>query len=148
MVFGESILNVLETFTNQPRNVSDLNNEKFITEMWDETNSQKEKTLLRNVSFPEDPIGLILSGPHIGVSNPFYKSSRRICKIHSDFDPIDLTAIGEHYIQRCNYSICCSIDEYKKRMQSTPWGVKISDEYRIVARKMLSQTGEMAKSPG
>lgn len=142
LVFGEPILKVLKIFTDQTRNISDLGDEKYITEMWDETNSQKEKTLVRNVSFPKDSLGLILSGPHIGVSNPFYKASRRVCKIHSDFDSVDLTEIGTNYLQRCNYSIYCTIEEYIRRMQSTPWGVKINREYRIVARKMLSQTGE------
>lgn len=45
-------------------------------------------------------------------------------------------------MQRCKYSIDCPIDEYLKRVPLTTWETKFTDEFRIVTRGMLNQSGE------
>lgn len=135
-------LDVLECFAAQPQTIGDWDNEICTTVMWDETNRQKDGTIRRDVHFPESALESIISGPHIYVANPVYKTSRRNCTVNSDYDPIDLTSLSETYLQRCNYSPACDLDTYINRVPVTPWGEKYSQSYRLVSRKMLNLSGE------
>ena len=136
------LIEALECFSNQSRNISTEIQHLYTAEMWHETNNQIDGTIVRHIDFPENIQSMIYSGPHIGVANPLFKTSRRVCKLNSDFDPIDLTIIDDSYLQRCNYSIACSYDEYKLRTPITPWGKRYDEDYRLCMRKMLNQGGE------
>lgn len=137
-----SLIQVLAQISNQPKTLSDLSGNIYSTNMWPETGAQKEGIIKRNIHFPDTLIETIYSGPHIGVSNPLFKTSRRICRLNSDFDPLSLTDIPNHYLQRVNYIPACDLNEYITRVQSTPWGSKCYDDYRIAFRRMLNQGGE------
>lgn len=141
------LVEVLECFASQDKILGDLKDEVFTTEMWHETNAQSDGTICRNVHFPESPVDMIYSGPHIGVANPLFKTSRRICHLKSDYDPLDLTVLPEEYLQRCNYSPDCEMDEYVRRVPVTPWGVRYHEEYKIISRRMLNQSGERTLIP-
>lgn len=142
VLHAEELVEVLETFSKQQTTLESLDNELFSTECWHETNSQNDGTIERNVHFPESAVDTIYSGPHIGVANPLFKTSRRICKLNSDYDNLDLTVIPEKYSQRCNYSPACEISEYARRVSETPWGTKYYADTKLIARKMLNQGGE------
>ena len=132
---------VLGNFVNK-KLIGDLGNDVFSSQMLDETGAQKNKVMVRNVHFPSNLEDSIISGPHIGVANPFYKTSRRNCTKLSDYDVIDLIDLPENYIQRCNYSVALSEEEFSNIMPDTPWGTKYRNEYRVVSRKMLYARGE------
>ena len=142
VLHAEELVEVLETFSKQPTTLESLDNELFSTECWHETNAQNDGTIERNVHFPESAVDTIYSGPHIGVANPLFKTSRRICKLNSDYDNLDLTVIPENYSQRCNYSPACEIGEYARRVSVTTWGTKYHADTKLIARKMLNQGGE------
>ena len=142
VLHAEELVEVLETFSKQQTTLESLDNEFFSTECWHETNAQNDGTIERNVHFPESAVDTIYSGPHIGVANPLFKTSRRICKLNSDYDNLDLTVIPEKYSQRCNYSPACEIGEYARRVPETPWGTKYYADTKLIARKMLNQGGE------
>ena len=72
--------------------------------MWNETNAQEDGTIERHVHFADTTLDVIYSGPHIGVANPLFQTSRRICETHRAYDNTDLTNIDETYMQRSNYS--------------------------------------------
>ncbi len=141
------LLDALSCFSNQDVTIGNVGNGAFTSVMWNETIAQKDLTIKRNVHFPNTPYDMVYSGPHIGVANPFFKTSRRICRLNSDYDSIDLSFTDENYLQRINYSPACSIDEYTRRVPETPWGTKYSEEYRIVMRKMLNLSGERTLIP-
>lgn len=142
VLHAEELVEVLETFSKQQTTLESLDNELFSTECWHETNAQNDGTIERNVHFPESAVDTIYSGPHIGVGNPLFKTSRCICKLNSDYDNLDLTVIPEKYSQRCNYSPACEIGEYARRVSETPWGTKYYADTKLIARKMLNQGGE------
>ena len=142
VLHAEELVEVLETFSKQQTTLESLDNELFSTECWHETNAQNDGTIERNVHFPESAVDTIYSGPHIGVANPLFKTSRRICKLNSDYDNLDLTVIPENYSQRCNYSPACEIGEYARRVSVTTWGTKYHADTKLIARKMLNQGGE------
>ena len=138
----KELVDVLRVFSHQHKYLSDYQNLISSAVMWDESLSQKDGTITRNVHFPESPSDTIYSGPHLGVANPLFKTSRRVCKLNSDYDNIDLNSISETYIQRCNYSINCTTAEYIKRVPKNSNGVLYNSDYRICVRKMLNQGGE------
>ena len=138
----QSLIRVLSCIANQTQYISDIKNEIFGSEMWHETNAQKDGTMVRNVHFPESLTDMIISGPHIAVANPCFKTSRSICLLNSDYDNIDLTSISDSYLQRCNYRPCCASEEYEERAPLTPWNCKNYYSYRIAMRNMFNQGGE------
>lgn len=138
----EQLLEVLIRFSKQNKVIGDMQLSIFNTRMWEETGSQKDGTISRYVHSPDSTVDAIISGPHIGVSNPLFKSSRSICKLNSDYDNIDLTNISSNYIQRVNYTPFCSIDDYFLREPKTYWDTSYHEEYRLVMRRMLNQGGE------
>ena len=137
-----SLIGALSCIASQTQYISDIKTEIFGSEMWHETNAQKDGTMVRNVHFPESLTDMIISGPHIAVANPCFKTSRCICRLNSDYDNIDLTSISDSYLQRCNYQPYCAPEEYEERAPLTPWNCKNYYSYRIAMRNMFNQGGE------
>ncbi len=142
VLHAQSLVDVLQKFGNSKQTIESLGNSVMGTRMWDETGAQESGITIRDVRFPDGTLNLIYSGPHIGVANPLFKTSRRICVINSDYDIIDLTCINNDYLQRVNYKPLCSIEQYIKQVQTTNWDTKYTDHYRLISRSMLNQSGE------
>lgn len=142
VVHAQALIDVLFCFINQKYTIASIPDSILCSEMWHEKNNQSDGTIDRNVHFPESLVDSIISGPHIGVGNPLFKTSRRICKVNSDYDVIDLSNVSADYIARCNYSISCSLEDYHNREPITTWNEKYADLYRLCLRKMLNQSGE------
>lgn len=142
VLHAQSLVDVLLCFVNKNKTLGSISDSVFCAEMWHETNNQVDGTIKRDVHFPDGLRSQIISGPHIGVGNPLFKTSRSECKLNSDYDSIDLTIIPDDYFARCNYSIACSIDDYSTREPDTNWEVPYSSNYRVCFRKMLNQSGE------
>ena len=135
-----SLIGALSCIASQTQYISDIKTEIFGSEMWHETNAQKDGTMVRNVHFPESLTDMIISGPHIAVANPCFKTSRSICRLNSDYD--NITSISDSYLQRCNYQPYCAPEEYEERAPLTPWNCKNYYSYRIAMRNMFNQGGE------
>ncbi|MBF0453110.1 MAG: class I SAM-dependent DNA methyltransferase, partial [Candidatus Magnetomorum sp.] len=114
-VHSLQIVEVLRKFAAQPRRLGDLKEEYYSTEMWHETNSQKDNTIKRQTCFPKDTSQWILSGPHFFVGNPFNKTPRAKCTQNSHYDTLDLTTLPDDYLPRTNYVPDCDAEEYRKR---------------------------------
>lgn len=142
VLHSNELLYVLEKIFKSPQKLRDYGNNVSATVMWDESKSQRLRIILRNVHFPNNNDDMILSGPHIGVANPLFKCSRRICKKNSDYDAIDLTNITDTYRQRCNYTRACTQDIYTNQMVKTKWGSLFIDDYILCSRHMLNISGE------
>lgn len=141
LLHSKDYIPILRAFINQ-KTLGSLQDNIFTSVMWDETHAQNNKTIERNVHFPDSPSGLIFSGAHIGVANPFYKTPRRVCKVKNDYDIIDLNILKDEYLQRCTYSPACNMEEYILRSPTVHWGEKYQNSFRLAARKMLSLTQE------
>ncbi|RLA86757.1 MAG: hypothetical protein DRG58_11670, partial [Deltaproteobacteria bacterium] len=148
-VHSRQIVEVLRKFAAQPRRLGDLRGKYYSTVMWDETNAvKKTHTIRRRTCFPADPTQWILSGPHFFVGNPFYKTPRAKCTEKGHYDILDLTTLPDDYLPRTNYVPDCDPAEYRRR---TPVfkraNILVTDCYRILFRKMLSQSGERTYIP-
>lgn len=112
------------------------------TTMWPETGAQDDKIIERNVHFPTIESECILSGPHIGVANPLYQTSQRVCETHRAFDLIDLNVVNPTYLQRCNYMPLIDYSSYCLKAPKTTWGTSYVGEVKILSRRRLNKVGE------
>ncbi|MGQ4650335.1 Eco57I restriction-modification methylase domain-containing protein [Lyngbya aestuarii] len=145
----QNLVSVLEKIAVQEERLGNLQGEYFALEMWHETNAQKDNTIRRDTQFPKSPQELILSGPLFFVGTPLYQTPRRICNTNRSYDVLDLTQIPDDYLPRTNYVPDCSPTEYRRRTACVSWGDKkpVNEFYRLIFRKMLSQSGERTLIP-
>ncbi len=143
-IHTQSLTRVLKKFASYGVKLWEFSDQYVSTEMWHETNSQKDGTIKRETKFPENEESWILSGPHFYVGNPFYKTPNEICEKHHEYKSIDLTEITETYLPRTNYIPNLEYCEYFRRIPKVPWGDRkpVTEFYRIAFRGMLSQSGE------
>ena len=145
-IHAEELIQTLLCFDRQPRRLTDLGEDVYVSMLWDETNAQKDGTIARNVHFGTTK-ETILSGAHIGTANPLFNCSNNGCKGNNDNTSIDLTYVSDDYIQRTNYIPDCNWTEYTHRIPTTPWGKKYTNCMRIAARKMVDIEGERTLMP-
>lgn len=138
----KQFVDVLKCFNEQAYTLKSLESDVGTTSCWGETESQQKGFIMRQEHFPENTSDAIFSGPHIGLSNPIFKASRSKCSINSDYDNVDLTIIGDKYIQRCNYQPACSMQEYYAGLSKFVDGKPLIDHYRVTMREMINLTGE------
>jgi len=141
---ARELVGVLRRFAEYPTRLGDLEGQYCSTQMWNETLSVDDGTIRRQTRFPTRPTEWILSGPHVSVGNPLFKTPRRVCTEKAHYDPLDLTALPADYLPRTNYILACDAETYLARTPRVPWGPQkqVSDFYRVVYRGMLSQAGE------
>lgn len=142
VIHAQLLLDAIMQFAGQNKKLADMGTKIYFSELWHETNAQNDGTICRNVHFPESLQDTVYSGPHIGIANPLFKTSRSKCVLNSDYDNIDITIIGDNYIQRVNYSPDCDMAEYYTRIPKDSDGKPTTGFYRLIARKMLNITGE------
>lgn len=142
VLHSNRFIGVLSCIAEVPRRLREIKDDFFTTEMWHETNAQNDGTMRRNIHFPQNAFEIIYSGPHFWISNPLFKTSRRVCELNSDYDVVDLVDICNDYKPRYNYEPSCDISEYITRMPTTAWGTKNAENYRVIMRNMLGQGGE------
>jgi len=138
------LMEVLRKFSQQESTLADHADSYCASEMWHETNAQKDHTIVRTTKFPAHPGELILSGPHFYVGNPLYKTPRRKCTEKGHYDILDLTVLPDDYLPRTNYVPACTPEEYRRRTPRVPWGDMrpVTEFYRICYRAMLPPANE------
>ncbi|RRV84502.1 Eco57I restriction-modification methylase domain-containing protein [Stutzerimonas stutzeri] len=157
-VHSRELVSVLEKFARVTRRLCDLKGDYFTLEMWHETGAQKDGTIRRRSTdeqgFASDPDKVVLSGPHFFVANPLSKTPRLVCSTPLAYDSLDLESLPEHYLPRSNYVPACSLAEYARRVPKVGWREEghsdakaVTEYYRLVIRKMLSQSGERTLTP-
>lgn len=141
---SKQLQSVLKKFASHNRRLGDLKEEYYATEMWHETNAEKDGTIYRKTCFPKNPSQLIFSGPHFYVDTPFYKTPRTICTEKGHYDCLDLTNLPDNYLPRTNYLPAITPSDYLARTPRVPWGKKnpVTYFYRLAARKMINPPGE------
>ncbi len=141
------LVDVLANLIEDVAKLGDFGDDIFTTALWDETNSQSDGTIRRTLLFAHSETETILSGPHIGVANPYFKCPRSTCRLSSDYDVVPLDSLSDVYYPRVNYEISCDTTTYYQRMPKTAWQTSFDSDYRIVMRKMLNQSGERTLMP-
>lgn len=141
LVHSEEIINVLQRFSEFESRLINQKDKYFFTEMWHETNAQRDGTIRREVRFPNGPEEWILSGPHMYVATPFSKTPNENCNSHRDYKDINLTEIPDDYLPRTNYVPACSSEEYLRRMPK--WkNIPMTQFYRYANRNYVGMEQE------
>lgn len=132
---------VMRRFAERQTRLDSLSCELASSELWNETGAQKDGTIRRHTHTPTDPQSCILSGPHLHVGNPIYKTPNPGCSSHRDYAEVDLENIKSSYLPRTNYTPACGNEEYRSRQPSFD-ARPITDHYRHANRLMVAPTGE------
>lgn len=141
-IHASPLLEVLELFGKQPKKIGNLENQVFFSDIWNETNSQKDGTIQAKSGFPASIMNCIYTGPNMGLANCYVHSTRKNSQSNSDYDRLDLTCLPADFLPRTKYQRACSEAEYARRAPSTPWKENVLDTYRIVHRKMVNSALE------
>jgi hypothetical protein len=139
------LVEVLRKFAAYPRRVGDEWSHFFgLDGWWNETGAQNDGTIKRHTCFAGDAGKTILSGPHFGVAKPFFQTPKEVCQTHRAYDQLDLQSLPDDYLPRTNYVPSCALSEYQAKVPRLPWKkhMAVTDVYRIVNRRQLSQGGE------
>ncbi len=151
---SQQLASVLEKFAVQPRRLGDLKDQYYSTQHWNEVIAQQDGTIRRDTHFPNSPDEWILSGPHFYVGTPLSKTPRAVCATNKAYGVLDLTTLPDDYLPRTNYVPACDEAEYKARTPRVPWiedgetePKRVTEYYRLVHRRMLSQSGERTYVP-
>lgn len=135
------LVEVLECFEKQTL-LGSMEGHLFTSEFWNETASQKDGTIKFDVRFPDSTIDAIYSGAHIGVANPYHQTTRSAYRVNSDYDKVDLLEIPDNYCIRVKYQPALPLPQYMAKVPVTPWGTKLTDEFRLINREMVGTTSE------
>lgn len=142
VLHAKQVVDVFQKIHDYGLQVKSIENDMSATVMLDETQSQLKGIISRNVHFIKSFKEAILSGPHIGVANPMFKTSRSICKLNSDYDNINLSIVCDDYYGRYNYIFSDEGKEFANSTYETKWNTKYVDEYKLISRTMLNIGGE------
>jgi hypothetical protein len=149
VVHSKQLLAVIEKLGGYEDRLRSWNGDWTSTELWNETGAVKAGTLRRETAFPDSSDQLVLSGPHLHVGNPCFKTPRRECVEKSDYDTIDLTEMPEGYLPRTNYILRSSGLGHASRVPTLPWApdTPITAVPRVAARMMLPAATERTLFP-
>ena len=119
------IVAILRKLSTVCRKLCDLQGEFFCTGMFHETDAQHAGTIARETRFPKHGGEWIFSGPQFSLCTPLNKTPRKVCKLNSDYDPIELTTIPDNYMPRTNWVPALRSREYRRRIPRVYWSSTI-----------------------
>lgn len=149
-IHSADIISVLQKLARFKGSVADA--ETKMSEGWHETNAIDAGNIVRRTAYPEmASFEMVYSGPHLFVSNPLYKTPRKVCVEKGDYDIIDHQLADADTIARTNYVPPHVEIGYADTLSGFQIGVDADGRprydswfsyYKLGFRKMLSQAGE------
>lgn len=138
---AESLLEALRAMSTCNFTLHDYSDNILYSSMWDETNSQKDESIVADLHFPtnKEPI---YSSPLIGICNPTLQSTRRNYRVNSDYDFVDLLETPVDYQPRVKYSYNTNKSFYRERIPTFKNGSLFTSVYRLACRRFVPLTGE------
>lgn len=147
VIHAEPMLQVIQSFAESDLRVRSLGDSAFATTLWAETGAQETGLIEVREHFPGSYEDCVVTGPNIGVSNPLFQSAKKRCDTHRAFDSVDLTQVDENYIPRVKYAPLVSAADQRKNSPMAFFGQNYLDQYRILARRRLNQSGSRTLIP-
>jgi hypothetical protein len=107
----------------------------FWTAGWHEQTAPRSGIIEERTDQPSSWDDVVLSGPHIGICNPFAKESRS-GRSQRDYEPFDLVKLPESVIPRTNWQRVLARAEFDALIDR--WdGEPHTTRYRIIARRQV-----------
>lgn len=148
-IHSMEILDVLKKLSNQQLSLYSCN--VCFAAGFHETNDVDKGIIKRNTTIPNyDELEMIMSGPHLFLANPIYKTPKSLCSLNSDYDTIDLMQ-KDAPIVRTNYIPNINKEEFRKTFKGLPIGQNARGEtiysdwfssYKLAFREMIGSTSE------
>jgi len=140
---AKQLLGVLEKFASQPKKLGGLGDVyRSVDVHFDETQAQRDGVIEKRTTFVSELSDVVLSGPHIAVGSPFFKTPRKVCSQNSHYDALDLVTLPDSYLPRVNFLPACSVDDYRSKTPKVTWVEsgevlprRMTDYYRLAARR-------------
>ncbi|MEU2620827.1 class I SAM-dependent DNA methyltransferase [Streptomyces sp. NPDC007157] len=108
----------------------------YFSRAYDEAEARRDGLIRQATGTPGSLNEVLLQGPHIGVSCPFFKQPNEPCLTNRDWSLNDLTRIPESLIPRTNFQRASDWETY--RAAQTTWrDRKYTDFYRLTWRRMI-----------
>lgn len=143
-VHSTQIIDIYKSLAKFPTHLYDT--EFFVSQGLNETTSVDKGIMTKETFIPnKEKYQMIFSGPHIFVSNPIYKTPRKVCELNSDYDTIIQNCNTNNYEIRTNFKPLLNIVDYKnliKGFETDNIEFEWINKYRVVFRKMLKQARE------
>lgn len=147
-IHSDSVISVLEKLSAFKTTIESFQNK--ITMCWDETNDVNGGNIRRETKYPDiENYEMVYSGPHLFVSNPFYKNPRENCTQKDHYDIVEHVEINAEFMPRTNYvpnkEQVLLIPGFKtgaKKSNGDDEYDKWVDYFKIGFRKMLNHTGD------
>jgi len=129
-VHSQEIMDVLNILLWDGKHFGDV--QKYSTQLLNEVNAQSDGHIVKEIGTPISANNVILTGPGIHLSNPFYQEAKESYRNNKDFNLLKLTEIPEDFYPRTVYKLGdtpCEFDESIKK-------------YRNVRRRMAYPLAE------
>lgn len=149
-VHNKMIIDILNKFAKYPSHVSDI--EHIICNGHHETGAVDNGIIRPTTKWADvDAYEEIYKGPQFNIGNPLAKNARNVCNAASDYDVIDLEAIGDQFVQRTNFVPALPLSQYKSLIKGFQIGQDKDglpiyenwmDEYKVTMRCMLNISQE------
>lgn len=149
-VHNKMIIDILNKFAKYPSHVSDI--EHIICNGHHETGAVDNGIIRPTTKWADvDAYEEIYKGPQFNIGNPLAKNARNVCNAASDYDVIDLEAIGDLFVQRTNFVPALPLSQYKSLIKGFQIGQDKDglpiyenwmDEYKVTMRCMLNISQE------
>lgn len=149
-IHSQEIIDIIERISNYPQHVRDKS--PIYSLAIHETHGVDDGIMERKTVVPDvENYGMIYSGPHFHVANPYYKTPRKECILNSDYDNIDFESMKANYVPRSNYQPIMPLAQYKKLFKGFENGQDEEgkttfddwlDYYKVGFRRMMGPTSE------
>lgn len=148
-IHANTIISVLERFSQFPTHIRDIS-DRIITRDIEET-SGVDNGIIEKYNGTADSYDTVYSGPHLYVSQPFYKSPYENYRVNNDYDVLDLSKIPEDYQIRSLYRRKLNLIDFVKIIKGfvvsndydgNPIYDNWIDYYKFAYRRMLGNDSE------
>ena len=102
---------------------------------WNETTAERDGDIVAQSLVPDSIDGIILQGPHIAISNPFYQEPNSTMRNHRDYSEVDLSRLPPTWIPRTSIQVAKSREALRARYARL-WGNPAMDYWRMAWRSM------------
>jgi len=144
-LYTRTFADILPRFADYP--VKMASQEYGVSDGWNETTSRKDGTIRRETGRVAKPEEVIYSGPIFYVGNPLAKCPRLPCRLNSDYDTLDLTALPPDYRVRTNYvNARPTFADYRGRMP-TYQDKPVVEYWRVCCRRRCNAASERTLIP-
>ena len=141
-IHAQPLMDVLEVIAMRNMTLRSDSMFVFSSQCWHETGARRAGTIVDEIAFPESSKEVVLSGAHIGTSNPLFQVTRATYRSPNDYDAVDLETIGETYYVRTKYRRGVSRAEYDALIPKVDNGSSFDSLYRVVFRDMVGCSSE------